>query len=69
MNTFFQVSYGNVDQKVIRKSYEANDPSFYNRVVSRRTSVMVLGCITTTGIGSLHFCRDMIKAKEGCLVC
>ena len=32
--SIFQVSYGNVGRKVIRKKYETNDPSCYNRMVS-----------------------------------
>ena len=60
----FQVSYGNVGQKVIRKKDEANDPSCYNHVISHPNSVMMWDCIAANGAGNLNFCRDTIKAQD-----
>ena len=51
-------------EKLLERSKKQLINFFYNRAVSRPTSVMVLGCIATTGVDSLHFCRDKIKAQE-----
>ncbi|GBO41128.1 hypothetical protein AVEN_95952-1 [Araneus ventricosus] len=36
--SIFEVSYGNIGRKVIRKKDEANDPSSYKRVVHKASS-------------------------------
>ncbi|GBO21969.1 hypothetical protein AVEN_121679-1 [Araneus ventricosus] len=43
----FEVSYGNISRKVIRKKDEANYPSWYKRVVLKASSVMVWGCLSS----------------------
>ena len=62
--TIFQISHGNICQKVIRKKDEANDPSCYNHVVSHPSSVMVWRSIAPEGDDNLHFCRDTINAQD-----
>ena len=62
--TIFQVSYGKVDLKVIRKMDEANDKSCYNCVVSHPSSVKMRGCIAANGDGNLHFCRVMKNIQD-----
>ncbi|GBN44024.1 hypothetical protein AVEN_28370-1 [Araneus ventricosus] len=39
--SIFEVSYGNIGRKVIRKKDEVNNPSCYKRVVLKTRSVMV----------------------------
>ncbi|GBM92368.1 hypothetical protein AVEN_9207-1 [Araneus ventricosus] len=66
--SIFEVSYGNIGRKVIRKKDEANDPSCYKRVVHKASSVIVWGCLAVNGVGNLHFCTiktpDYIRVLE-----
>ncbi|GBL83171.1 hypothetical protein AVEN_165376-1 [Araneus ventricosus] len=62
--SLFEVPYGNIGRKVIRKKDEANDPSCYKRVVLKASSVMVWGCLAANGVGNLHFCTGTIKATD-----
>ncbi|GBM39267.1 hypothetical protein AVEN_140318-1 [Araneus ventricosus] len=62
--SIFEVSYGNIGRKVIRKKDEANVPSCYKRVVLKASSVMVWGCLEANGVGNLHFCTGTIKAPD-----
>ncbi|GBM41250.1 hypothetical protein AVEN_180545-1 [Araneus ventricosus] len=61
--SIFEVPYGNIGRKVIRKKDEANDPSCYKRVVLKASSVMVWGCLAANGVGNLHFCTGRIKLQ------
>ncbi|GBM15983.1 Transposable element Tcb1 transposase [Araneus ventricosus] len=62
--SIFEVSYGNIGRKVIRKKDEANDPSCYKRVVLKASSVMIWGCFAANGVANLHFCTGTIKAAD-----
>ncbi|GBL78501.1 Transposable element Tcb1 transposase [Araneus ventricosus] len=62
--SIFEVSYGNIGRKVIRKKDEANDPFCYKRVIHKASSVMVWGCLAANGVGNLHFCTGTIKASD-----
>ena len=62
--TIFQVSYGNIGSKVIRKKDEANNPYSYNHMVSHPSSVMVWGSIAVNGNVNLHFFRDTLNAQD-----
>ncbi|GBO15293.1 Transposable element Tcb1 transposase [Araneus ventricosus] len=62
--SIFEVSYGNIGRKVIRKKYEANDPSCYKGVVHKASSMIVWGCLAANVIGNLHFCTGTIKAPD-----
>ncbi|GBN96541.1 hypothetical protein AVEN_196745-1 [Araneus ventricosus] len=62
--SIFEVSYGNIGRKVIRKKDEANVPSCYKRVVHKECSVIVWGFLAANGVGNLLFCTGTIKTPD-----
>ncbi|GBN39683.1 Transposable element Tc1 transposase [Araneus ventricosus] len=62
--SIFEVPFGNIGRKVIRKKDGANDPSYYKRLVYKASSVMVWGCLAANGVGNLNFCAGTIKALD-----
>ncbi|GBO37853.1 Transposable element Tc1 transposase, partial [Araneus ventricosus] len=62
--SIFEVSYGNISRKVIRKTYEANGPSCYKGVVHKASSVIGWGFLAANGVGNLHFFTGTIKVPD-----
>lgn len=60
----FEVLYGNQGRRVIRTKEEKDDPSCYQRSVQKPASLMVWGCISACGMGSLHIWKDTINAER-----
>ena len=60
----FQVSYGNVGGKAIRKKDEANDPSCHNRGVSHLSSLKVWSFIAANKDANLYFCKEKDKCTR-----
>ena len=60
----FQIVFGNTGRRVLRTKEEADHPDCYQRKVQKPASVMVWGCISSHGMGDLHFCEGNINAEK-----
>ncbi len=50
----FEVLFGNLGRHVIRTKEDKDNPSCYQRSVQKPASLMVWGCMSACGMGSLH---------------
>lgn len=60
----FKVLFGNVGRHVIRTKEDKDNPSCYQRSVQKPASLMVWGCMSACGMGSLHVWKGTINAEK-----
>src|SRR5215475_10822738 len=60
----FKIYFGQVGSKVLRKKFQALDPTCVSRCVQRPASVMVWGCMSAAGVGELKVCVGGITAEK-----
>ncbi len=60
----FEVLFGKLGRHVIRTKEDKNNPSCYQRSVQKPASLMVWGCMSACGMGSLHIWKGTINAER-----
>ena len=60
----FEVLYGTLGRHVIRTREDKDNPSCYQRSVQKPASLMVWGCMSACGMGSLHVWKGTINAEN-----
>ncbi|KAK3566989.1 hypothetical protein QTP86_008210 [Hemibagrus guttatus] len=60
----FEVLFGKLGRHVIRTKEDKDNPSCYQRSVQKPASLMVLGCMSACGMGSLHIWKGTINAER-----
>lgn len=60
----FMLNLGDTRSKVMRKGSEAFHPDTFNRTVKHPASVMIWGCMSAQGTGSLYFVDGMINSDK-----
>ncbi|KAK3530733.1 hypothetical protein QTP70_000761 [Hemibagrus guttatus] len=60
----FEVLFGKLGRHVIRTEEDKDNPSCYQRSVQKPASLMVWGCMSTCGMGSLHIWKGTINAES-----
>ncbi|KAG2462527.1 TCB1 transposase, partial [Polypterus senegalus] len=60
----FKVLFGNLGHHVIRTKEDKDNPSCYQRSVQKPASLMVWGCMSACGMGSLHVWKGTINAEK-----
>uniref|UniRef100_A0A803JAZ8 Tc1-like transposase DDE domain-containing protein n=1 Tax=Xenopus tropicalis TaxID=8364 RepID=A0A803JAZ8_XENTR len=60
----FEVLFGNLGRHVIRNKEDKDNPSCYQRSVQKPASLMVWGCMSACGMGSLHVWKGSINAEK-----
>ncbi|KAK3521420.1 hypothetical protein QTP70_004446 [Hemibagrus guttatus] len=60
----FEVLFGKLGRHVIRNKEDQNNPSCYQRSVQKPASLMVWGCMSACGMGSLHVWKGTINAES-----
>uniref|UniRef100_A0A803JHS9 Paired domain-containing protein n=1 Tax=Xenopus tropicalis TaxID=8364 RepID=A0A803JHS9_XENTR len=60
----FEVLFGNLGRHVIRTKEDKDNPSCYQRSVQKPASLMVWGCMSACGMGSLHVWKGSINAEK-----
>lgn len=60
----FDVCVGDARKRVIRKSTEAYNKDCLKRTVKFPASVMVWGCMSSKGVGQLHFIDGIVNAEK-----
>ncbi|MBN3294693.1 TCB1 transposase, partial [Polypterus senegalus] len=60
----FEVLFGNLGRHVIRTKEDKDNPSCYQRSVQKPASLMVWGCMSACGMGSLHVWKGTINAEK-----
>ncbi|KAK3529727.1 hypothetical protein QTP86_000816 [Hemibagrus guttatus] len=60
----FEVLFGKLGRHVIRIKEDKNNPSCYQRSVQKPASLMVWGCMSACGMGSLHIWKGTINAER-----
>ncbi len=60
----FQVFFGRNGRRVLWTKEEKDHPDYYQQQVQKPGSVMVWGCVSALGKGSLHFCDGTINAEK-----
>ncbi|KAK3546502.1 hypothetical protein QTP70_026357, partial [Hemibagrus guttatus] len=61
--TKFEVLFGKLGRHVIRTKEDKDNPSCYQRSVQKPASLMVWGCMSACGMGSLHIWKGTINAE------
>ncbi|KAK3526690.1 hypothetical protein QTP70_031876 [Hemibagrus guttatus] len=60
----FEVLFGKLGHHVIRTKEDKDNPSCYQRSVQKPASLMVWGCMSACGMGSLHIWKGTINAER-----
>ncbi len=60
----FEVLFGKLGRHVIRTKEGKDNPSCYQRSVQKPASLMVWGCMSACGMGSLHIWKGTINAER-----
>ncbi len=60
----FEVLFGKLGRHVIRTKEDKDNPSCYQRSVLKPASLMVWGCMSACGMGSLHIWKGTINAER-----
>ncbi len=60
----FEVIFGKLGCHVIRTKEDKDNPSCYQRSVQKPASLMVWGCMSACGMGSLHIWKGTINAER-----
>ncbi len=60
----FEVLFGKLGRHVIRTKEDKDNPSCYQRSVQKPASLMVWGCMSACGMGSLHIWKDTINTER-----
>ncbi len=60
----FEVLFGKLGCHVIRTKEDKDNPSCYQRSVQKPASLMVWGCMSACGTGSLHIWKGTINAER-----
>uniref|UniRef100_A0A9J7X4E1 Transposase Tc1-like domain-containing protein n=1 Tax=Cyprinus carpio carpio TaxID=630221 RepID=A0A9J7X4E1_CYPCA len=60
----FEVLFGKLGRHVIRTKEDKDNPSCYQRSVQKTASLMVWGCMSACGMGSLHIWKGTINAER-----
>ncbi len=60
----FEVHFGKLGRHVIRTKEDKDNPSCYQRSVQKPASLMVWGCMSACGMGSLHIWKGTINAER-----
>ncbi|KAK3528676.1 hypothetical protein QTP70_007720 [Hemibagrus guttatus] len=60
----FEVPFGKLGRHVIRTKEDKDNPSCYQRSVQKPASLMVWGCMSVCGMGSLHIWKGTINAER-----
>ncbi len=60
----FEVLFGKLGCHVIRTKEDKDNPSCYQRSVQKPSSLMVWGCMSACGMGSLHIWKGTINAER-----
>ncbi len=60
----FEVVFGKLGRHVIRTKEDKDNPSCYQRSVQKSASLMVWGCMSACGMGSLHIWKGTINAER-----
>ncbi|KAK3569445.1 hypothetical protein QTP86_030086 [Hemibagrus guttatus] len=60
----FEVLFGKLGRHVIRTKEDKDKPSCYQRSVQKPASLMVWGCMSACGMGSLHIWKGTINAER-----
>ncbi len=60
----FEVIFGKLGRHVIRTKEDKDNPSCYQRSVQKPASLMVWGCMSACGMGSLHIWKGTINAER-----
>ncbi len=60
----FEVLFGKLGHHVIRTKEDKDNPSCYQRSVQKPASLMVWGCMSACGMGSLHIWKGTINAEK-----
>ncbi|KAK3524517.1 hypothetical protein QTP70_029827 [Hemibagrus guttatus] len=60
----FEVLFGKLGRHVIRTKEDKDNPSCYQRSVQKPASLMVWGCMSACGMGSLHIWKGTINAES-----
>ena len=60
----FEVHFGKLGRHVIRTKEDKDNPSCYQRSVQKPASLMVWGCMSACGMGSLHIWKGTINADS-----
>ncbi|ROL46630.1 Transposable element Tcb1 transposase [Anabarilius grahami] len=60
----FEVLFGKLGRHVIRTKEDKDNPSGYQRSVQKPASLMVWGCLSACGMGSLHIWKGTINAER-----
>ncbi|KAK3510476.1 hypothetical protein QTP70_008663 [Hemibagrus guttatus] len=62
--SIFEVLFGKLGRHVIRTKEDKDNPSCYQRSVQKPASLMVWGCMSACGMGSLHIWKGTINAES-----
>ncbi len=60
----FEVLFGKLGRHVIRTKEDKDNPSCYQHSVQKPASLMVWGCMSACGMGSLHIWKGTINAER-----
>ncbi|KAK3517105.1 hypothetical protein QTP86_004039 [Hemibagrus guttatus] len=60
----FEVLFGKLGRHVIRTKEDKDNPSCYQHSVQKPESLMVWGCMSVCGMGSLHIWKGTINAES-----
>ncbi|KAK3531160.1 hypothetical protein QTP70_013256 [Hemibagrus guttatus] len=60
----FEVLFGKLGRHVIRTKEDKDNPSCYQHSVQKPPSLMVWGCMSACGMGSLHIWKGTINAES-----
>ncbi len=60
----FEILFGKLGRHVIRTKEDKDNPSCYQRSVQKPASLMVWGCMSACGMGSLHIWKGTINAER-----
>ncbi len=60
----FDVLFGKLGRHVIRTKEDKDNPSCYQRSVQKPASLMVWGCMSACGMGSLHIWKGTINVER-----
>ncbi len=60
----FEVLFGKLGRHVIRTKEDKDNPSCYQRSVQKPASLMVWGCMSACGMGSLHIWKGTINPER-----
>ncbi|KAG1932257.1 cell division cycle 5-like protein [Pimephales promelas] len=59
-----KILFGKLGRHVIRTKEDKDNPSCYQRSVQKPASLMVWGCMSACGMGSLHIWKGIINAER-----